>query len=54
MTAENSQLEKLSRRFLRKHPYALEPREITVLQGIHRGEPTSRNASYHRRTVNCR
>ena len=45
MTAENSQLEKLSRRFLRKHPHALEPREITVLQGIHRGEPTSRNAS---------
>lgn len=45
MTAENNHLDSLARRLLGKHPKALELREKKVLEGIHRGEPTSRDAA---------
>lgn len=45
MVSEHIHLDRLAQRLLRKHPHALEPGEIKVLRGIHRGEPTTRNAS---------
>lgn len=45
MTAENNHIDSLARRLLGKHSSALEVREIKVLEGIHRGEPTSRDAA---------
>lgn len=45
VTAEHTQLDNLARSLLRKHSKALELREIKVLEGIHRGEPTSRDAA---------
>ena len=45
MTADHSHLDKLSDRLLRRHKDALAPQEIAVLDALHRGEPTSRNAS---------
>lgn len=44
MTTEHGQLDRLARRLLGKHPKALGSREIKVLEGLHRGEPTSRDA----------